>query len=258
MPALLPGRGRRAAYARLAAGVAALAPGVQSRPPDLVIVVDDGSHPPLPPLARAPGPPLTQLALSRNSGPAAARNAGMAAAAGATLVLFTDADCMPAHGWVAAHVAAQATARGIASGVTSATSNGVAAQFHNMCGTLNGRVLPDGRLLYGCTCNLSVAVGPPRARGRDGAPPYSPPPGLLKFDTAFRHAAFEDVDLCRRAVKAGLPLTAAPVARVAHDYGASLPQVDAQFRRYGRAEGTLCARHPEYLQELWSSVELPA
>ena len=45
-----------------------------------------------------------------------------------------------------------------------------------MCGTLNGRRLADGTLLYGCTCNLSITLA---AINR------------LQFDTGFPDAAFE-------------------------------------------------------------------
>ena len=45
-----------------------------------------------------------------------------------------------------------------------------------MCGTLNGRHLADGTLLYGCTCNLSIMLA---AINR------------LQFDTGFPDAAFE-------------------------------------------------------------------
>jgi hypothetical protein len=44
--------------------------------------------------------------------------------------------------------------------VTGRTMSGEAGTpvglYHNVCGTLNGRSLADGSMLYGCTCNLSV------------------------------------------------------------------------------------------------------
>lgn len=45
-----------------------------------------------------------------------------------------------------------------------------------MCGTLNGRRLADGTLLYGCTCNLSITLASIKR---------------LHFDTGFPDAAFE-------------------------------------------------------------------
>ena len=51
-----------------------------------------------------------------------------------------------------------------------------AGMYHDVCGTLNGRCLGDGTLLYGCTCNLSITA---------------PVLGSLEFDTGFPDAAFE-------------------------------------------------------------------
>ncbi len=73
-----------------------------------VIVVDDGSRDATAAHARehALGPRVLEGPVD---GPAAARNAG-ARAAGAPLLAFLDADCVPAPGWLAAGVAALATA----------------------------------------------------------------------------------------------------------------------------------------------------
>ena len=48
--------------------------------------------------------------------------------------------------------------------------------YHDVCGTLNGRQLEDGSLLYGCTCNMSLSIA--MLHG-------------LTFDTSFPRAAFE-------------------------------------------------------------------
>ncbi|MEM8761253.1 MAG: glycosyltransferase family A protein, partial [Pseudomonadota bacterium] len=69
-----------------------------------VIVVDNGSDPPLDP---ATLPALPSLRLIRETAPGsyAARNAGIAAARAAILA-FTDADCRPRPDWLAAGHAA--------------------------------------------------------------------------------------------------------------------------------------------------------
>jgi lipopolysaccharide/colanic/teichoic acid biosynthesis glycosyltransferase/GT2 family glycosyltransferase len=66
-----------------------------------VIVVDDGSTDGTGEIARRMG---AYVIFQRNAGAAAARNAGAAMARG-DLLLFTDADCTPVPGWIAALVA---------------------------------------------------------------------------------------------------------------------------------------------------------
>ena len=61
-----------------------------------------------------------------------------------------------------------------------------------MCGTLNGRQLEDGSLLYGCTCNMSLSITALHG---------------LAFDTSFPSAAFE---VCVRAHEAPKVRTSYP------------------------------------------------
>jgi glycosyltransferase involved in cell wall biosynthesis len=68
-----------------------------------VIVVDDGSADATARVARAAGARIVAHPAPR--GPADARNAGVAAS-GAPLIAFTDADCIPAPGWLQAGVSA--------------------------------------------------------------------------------------------------------------------------------------------------------
>jgi glycosyltransferase involved in cell wall biosynthesis len=71
-----------------------------------VIVVDDGSADSTADVARAAGARVIELATSQGDGnPAVARNRGAAAAVGDPLI-FLDADCTPAEGWLAALLAA--------------------------------------------------------------------------------------------------------------------------------------------------------
>jgi hypothetical protein len=130
-------------------------------------------------------------------------------------------------------------------------------------------------MLYACTCNLSLALTPrPPGRagdggggGADGATTVkgngesaspSPSYGSLAFDPSFRAAAYEDIDLCLRAVGPphNLPLTFAPAAEAEHAFQTF--GVVSQFRRYGQHERQFTRKHPTYLGRLATSVAIVA
>jgi glycosyl transferase family 2 len=94
----------RNAAATLPAALAGLV--AQERPPDEVIVVDDGSTDATVEIARS-SPVVTTVLTQAGAGPGAARNLGAAAANGDVLA-FTDADCVPQPGWLASGLAALA------------------------------------------------------------------------------------------------------------------------------------------------------
>ena len=75
-----------------------------------VVVVDDGSDPPVEPPRDLARPGLRVRVLAQpNRGPSAARNEGARAAEGEMLA-FTDDDCAPDPGWLRSLAAAAATA----------------------------------------------------------------------------------------------------------------------------------------------------
>jgi hypothetical protein len=61
--------------------------------------------------------------------------------------------------WLGVMERAQRRRPGIVTGRTmSSDPKTPVGLYHNVCGTLNGRSLTDGSMLYGCTCNLSVVL----------------------------------------------------------------------------------------------------
>lgn len=100
---VIPARDAAATIGGTLAGLAA-----QERPPDEVIVVDDGSSDATRALARG-APVVTRVVRGAGEGPGAARNAGAAAATGEVLA-FLDADCVPQAGWLRAGLDALARA----------------------------------------------------------------------------------------------------------------------------------------------------
>ncbi len=79
-----------------------------------VLVVDDDSRDATAAIAAA-HPVVTVVLLGAGAGPGAARNVGIAAAR-APVVAFTDADCAPAPGWLAAGLAALAAGADVVQG----------------------------------------------------------------------------------------------------------------------------------------------
>lgn len=69
-----------------------------------------------------------------------------------------------------------------------AVSVAAAGLFHDITGTLNGRLLPGGEMVYGTTCNLSISLAHVN----------------LDFDTDFTIASFEDLDWCFSAKQLGI------------------------------------------------------
>ena len=210
-----------------------------------VIVVDDGSPQPLPPLPEM-GVPLQVLKQS-NQGPAAARNAG-AAVAGGRFLLFLDDDC------VAASCLLQNYQRLVELDPTAIWGGEV--------------VTPDGQNVF---CQAAQAIlnmvletfnGPP------GPARFFPSNNLLVprqtflelggfFSPCFRAAGAEDRELCDRWLHEGLRIFPAVGARVYHQPALSLAAFARMYFRYGRgAFHYHRIRHQRASGKIWQEMSL--
>ncbi len=127
----------------------------QTRPPDALFLVDDGSpSPPEPELAALPAWARRRVHLVRraNGGPSAARNSGLeaAAAAGYGIVAFLDSDDV----WLPCHLERSLDQLGGGAGISAVTSNWLPADGG-----------PDAFAAYG----LFGPAGHPLLPGRWGA-----------------------------------------------------------------------------------------
>jgi glycosyltransferase involved in cell wall biosynthesis len=226
---ILPTRDRPASLARC---LDALVAQTVERDRFEVLVVDDGSrrHPEDIVAARNGALDIRLLA-QENAGPAAARNAGAKQARGRVLA-FTDDDCAPASGWLAAlehafektpdHMIGGHTENRVERNAYSDVSQSLVSYLYEYYN--------DGQGVRFLTSN-NMAVPAARFRALGG------------FSARFPRAAAEDRDLCERWVRAGLAMGFAPDAVVEHHHVLTLRTFWNQHFNYGRgAHGFHAAR----------------
>ena len=186
-----------------------------------VVVVDDGGTPAAAPVVAAvPGPLPVRVHRQDNAGPASARNTGARLARGRRLA-FTDDDCAPARGWLAALGAAlDAEPAALVGGptVNALHDDPWAEATQQLVSHLTGD--PDAPAFLP-TCNLAVA--------RDA---FVTSGG---FDESFPSAAGEDRAFCDAWQDAGRPLRWCADARVEHAHHLSARRFWRQHAGYGRA-----------------------
>ena len=182
-----------------------------------VLLVDNAPDEPRPDLA----PPLDLAAVASvlpcaTPGSYAARNAGVEAARGRILA-FTDADCRPDPGWLAAFAAAAAEgSERLLAGPVRMTVEGTAPNRWEAYDVIRG--IPQERYVqlgYAATANLAV---PATVFARLGG-----------FDAT--RLSGGDAAFCRRVGKAGVPIALVADAAVSHPARASWEDLARKARR---------------------------
>jgi GT2 family glycosyltransferase len=167
------------------------------------------------------GPSFRYVRADHARGPAAARNAGWRAAAG-TVLAFTDDDCVPDAGWLAAGTAALAAGAAAACGRTVVPLPPRPIDYER-----NESGLEDAEFITAnCFCTRAAleAVG--------------------GFDERFAAAWREDSDLHFSLLEAGLGVVRAPDAVVTHPVRPARWGVSLGQQRKARYEALLYKKHP--------------
>lgn len=122
-----------------------------------IIVVDDGSTDDTASVARQAQARVIPLAAEKSGNPAAARNAGAAAATGDVLI-FLDADCIPAQGWLSALLSAhEVGAVCVGGSLALPQALPATARWDYFCGWYHAHERhAAGRVSQHPPCNLSI------------------------------------------------------------------------------------------------------
>jgi len=210
---------------------------------DRVIVVDDGSDPPL-----RTNPRHHTIRLGTNRGPAAARNAGLAEVDTA-LVAFVDTDVDTSGGWLEPLLPYFDDARValVAPRVRSSPGTSHLAQYESArspldLGSQPARIAPGTRVSYVPAAAIVVRTDALRAIGG--------------FDETLRTG--EDVDAVWRLIEAGHRCRYVPDVVVHHRPRRDLSAWIRQRMAYGSSAAALDRRHPGAVPPLrisgWSAA----
>lgn len=199
----------------------------QSLAPDSfeIIVVDDGSHPPVSVGSTDwPGdlPALRLLRQAERRGPATARNLGARTATGRYLA-FTDDDCRPDSRWLEQLLRELQSHPDVLLGgrVENGETHNAFARFNQALVTTLQQVTAGTPCLFYCSNNLGIAAARFHAFGG--------------FDESFPEAAGEDREFCIRWQQSGNQLRWVPDALVFHHHPQSCTSAWRMHYRYGKA-----------------------
>jgi len=193
----------------------------------MIVVVDDGSEPPL----KIPfdiSTPFKMIRHDKNRGPAAARNTGVSATK-SDWIYFTDCGCIHEPDIFISYKKSRAAAGSNVSAIVGpvvATSQGRLGTFYTEQEILNSpyRSADGQKLLESAsiiTCNALVSRAAMDKVGH--------------FDEKTYGTNFgEDADLGIRLLSVGRIIWA-PYAKIAHAFTESLDDFDTRFKRYGKA-----------------------
>ena len=148
------------------------------------------------------------------------RNAGIAAASG-EIIVFTDAGCTPASGWLDRLVAPLHTGEHVTAGLTTGTTTGI-----GLYDRTPAEIAATDYLRECPTINMAFSRKAHDAVG-----------GL---DERFAYGS--DIDFSWRLVDAGYPIRLVKDAVVQHDWGTRRRQLRRSYR-YGKARARLYRKH---------------
>jgi GT2 family glycosyltransferase len=189
-----------------------------------VVVVDDGSHPPIQPTA-APFQESLNLTLIQqaNAGPATARNVGAAQAQGKYLV-FTDDDCAPLPDWL------QVLEAHFTNNPDSIVGGrALNALPHNLYSTASQLLIDYLYDYYNAQFDQAQFFA-----SNNFALPTHLFHSIGRFDTTFPLAAGEDRELCDRLLHHGHTMSYVPAAQIHHAHELTLKKFWRQHFNYGR------------------------